>query len=114
MVTSPSSRSVDPRLASASGVMRDTVGAIHNLQHLLGSVKVGPKALARVVPDVHASCAPMITAARDLVEATKVGALSATSAPELAALVTERMHELERALDRVNASAFGAADRLAL
>ncbi len=40
----PPSRSVDPRLASASGVMRDTLGAIHNLQHLLGSVRVGPKA----------------------------------------------------------------------
>ena len=46
--------------------MRDTVGGIHNLQHLLGSVKVGPKALARVIPFVHASCAPLIASAGEL------------------------------------------------
>jgi hypothetical protein len=114
MIAPSSSRTVDPRLAAASGVMRDTVGAIHNLQHLLGSVKVGPKALARVIPDVHASCAPMMVAARDLVATAREKAQSAASAGELAELVVVRMRELERALDIANASSLRASDRLNL
>jgi hypothetical protein len=93
--------------------MKDTVGGIHNLQHLLGSVRVGPKALARVVPDVHASCSPMIVAARSLVAATREGPLG-TSVEDLGELVVSRMSELESTLGRVSASAFRAADRLSL
>lgn len=93
--------------------MRDTVGAIHNLQHLLGSVRVGPKALARVVPDMHASCGPMIVAARDMIDATRGGALG-ISGQQLGALVVGRMGELEGTLGRVSESAFRASDRLSL
>jgi hypothetical protein len=93
--------------------MRDTVGAIHNLQHLLGSVRVGPRALARVVPDVHASCGPMITAAEDMVMASRSPPLDAAVA-ELAELVRRRMRELEATLARVSDSAFRASDRLNL
>ena len=94
--------------------MRDTVGAIHNLQHLLGSMKVGPKALARVIPDVHASCAPMVTAARDLVATARVRVESATSCGELAELVIARMRELERALEHAKGGTLKASDRLML
>lgn len=113
MLAPSSSRSVDPRLAAASGVMRDTVGAIHNLQHLLGSVRVGPKALARVVPDVHASCRPMIVAAREMIDAARNGRLAGPVA-ELGELVAGRMGELENALGRVSQSTFRASDRLSL
>jgi hypothetical protein len=109
----PSSRTVDPRLSAASGVMRDTLGAIHNLQHLLGSVKVGPKALARVIPDVHASCVPMIAAARDLVLGASHSLSSATSIKALGELVTSRMEELERTLAGASGQ-LRASDRLKL
>ncbi|HVU06125.1 MAG TPA: hypothetical protein VHE30_30450 [Polyangiaceae bacterium] len=114
MIAPPSSRSVDPRLAAASGVMRDTVGAIHNLQHLLGSVKVGPKALARVVPDVQASSGPMIVAADEMHRAAESGALGSTSARELSELVKSRMEDISRALTKIALSAFRASDRLTL
>ncbi|HEX7668743.1 MAG TPA: hypothetical protein VF395_04130, partial [Polyangiaceae bacterium] len=113
MLAPTSSRSVDPRLAAASGVMRDTVGAIHNLQHLLGSVRVGPKALARVVPDVHASCRPMILAAGEMIEAARNGPLSGP-VRELGELVVGRMAELESTLGQTSKSAFRASDRLSL
>lgn len=110
----PSSRSVDPRLAAAGGVMRDTVGAIHNLQHLLGSMRVGPKALSRVIPDVHASCAPMVTAARDLVATARARVESVPSCADLAELIVVRMRELERALDHAKGVTLKASDRLML
>jgi hypothetical protein len=113
MLAPTSSRSVDPRLAAASGVMRDTIGAIHNLQHLLGSVRVGPKALARVVPDVHASCRPMILAAREMIEAASGGLLGGPVG-ELGELVAGRMGELENTLGQMSRSAFRASDRLSL
>jgi hypothetical protein len=94
--------------------MRDTVGAIHNLQHLLGSVKVGPKALSRVLPDVHASCNPMIDAVKDLVAASRVRAEGVPSSTELASLVVTRMEELEQALNQATAGALRASDRLNL
>jgi len=94
--------------------MRDTVGAIHNLQHLLGSMRVGPKALARVIPDVHASCAPMITAARDLVATARVRVESAASCGEIAELVIARMRELERALEHAKGGSLKASDHLML
>jgi hypothetical protein len=114
LIAPPSSRSVEPRLAALGGVMRDTVGAIHNLQHLLGSVKVGPKALSRVLPDVHASCNPMIEAVKDLVAAASVRSEAVPSSTELASLVVARMRELEQALEQATSGALRASDRLNL
>jgi hypothetical protein len=94
--------------------MRDTVGAIHNLSHLLGSVRVGPKALARVIPDVHASCAPMIAAAGELLRATKGGPLGTAAVSELEELIVARMRELERALGRAKRTGLRASERLSL
>ncbi len=114
MPSPTSSRSVDPRLASASGLMRDTVGGIHNLSNLLGSMRVGPKALSRVIPDVHASCAPMALAAGELVRATSGGPLATSAVSELGRIVAERMGELETALHRAETSTMRASDRLSL
>src|SRR3954471_18990051 len=105
MAAPPSSRSVDPRLAATSGMMRDTVGGIHNLQHLLSSVKVGPKALARVIPFVHASCAPLIASAGDLPQDASARLGSSASFEALSELVTRRMRELERVLDEARGEA---------
>jgi hypothetical protein len=114
MAAPPSSRSVDPRLAATSGVMRDTVGGIHNLQHLLGSVKVGPKALARVIPFVHASCAPLIASASDLPRDAMTWLGKCASFEDLSSLVTRRMREIEAVLGDARGEALRASDRLRL
>ncbi len=94
--------------------MRDTVGGIHNLQHLLGSVKVGPKALVRVIPFVHASCAPLIASAVDLSRDASAKLGSSDAFDELSELVTRRLHELEAALGEAKGEALRASDRLRL
>jgi hypothetical protein len=109
-----SSRSVDPRLASASGAMRDTLGAIHNLAHLLGSVRVGPKGLARVIPDVQASCNQMVAAIREVVSTTEGAAVGSKAVGEVAQIVEVKMKDLERALGLAKRSSLRAADRLTL
>lgn len=114
MLPPASSRSVDPRLASASGVMRDTLGAIHNLVHLLGSVRVGPKGLARVIPDVQASCNQMVGAIREVVSTTEGSKLGTNAVADVATIVTARMKDLERALGLAKKSGLRAAERLAL
>jgi hypothetical protein len=114
MAAPPSSRSVDPRLAATSGMMRDTMGGIHNLQHLLGSVKVGPKALARVIPFVHASCAPLIASAGELPRDASVRLGECDSFEDLSSLVTRRMRELESVLGDTRREALRASDRLRL
>src|SRR5262245_37589493 len=114
MLPPASSRTVDPRLASASGVMRDTLGAIHNLIHLLGSVRVGPKGLARVIPDVQASCNQMVAAVREVVSTTEGARLGSKPVTEVGQIVATRMKELERALGLAKKSGLRAADRLAL
>ena len=75
-------------------------------------MKVGPKALSRVIPDVHASCSPMMVAARDLVAVARVRTPSAASVSELAELVVGRMRELERALELGKGTTLKASDRL--
>jgi hypothetical protein len=46
-------------LNAAHGELRDAYGAVKNLEHLLRSVRVGPRALADVIPDVEAACSPL-------------------------------------------------------
>ncbi len=94
--------------------MRDTLGAIHNLQHLLGSVRVGPKALAHVIPDVRASCKPMAIAARELVAGAEGRGIGAASARSLAELITRRMDELDAAFGATKRGSLRAGDRLRL
>lgn len=106
------SRHVDPGLTAASGVLRDAVGAIHNLQHLLGSQKVGPKALAQVTPDVRAACGPAVSAAEELVKAAHGAGGASGSVTKLGFLFASRMQTLEYTL--MTAKRFGATERLAL
>lgn len=51
---------VDQNRAEAyRGTVRDALGGLRNLEQLLGSLRVGPRALASVLPDVCASCVPL-------------------------------------------------------
>lgn len=51
---------VDQSRAEAyRGTVRDALGGLRNLEQLLGSLRVGPRALTSVLPDVCASCVPL-------------------------------------------------------
>jgi hypothetical protein len=77
-------------------------------------MKVGPKALAKVIPDVRASCAPMIAAAEGLTKVTEGTAFDMKPVGELGRLVAARMTEFDRALGKVRSATLRASDRLGL
>ena len=41
------------------GTVRDALGGLRNLEQLLGSLRVGPRALLSVFPEFQACCAPL-------------------------------------------------------
>jgi len=98
-------------LEAARGSVRDALGAIRNLEQLLKSIKVGPKALAAVVPDVHSSCGPLLGSFRQLLSALA----DLGDAPrDIEEFVTPRTRELEAALGGSLAGPMNAKQRLAL
>jgi hypothetical protein len=100
------------RLEAARGSMRDMLGAIRNLEQLLRSIRVGPRALAAVVPDVHESCAPLRAAMQELVSALE--ARLPDPARAIGEFVSPRIEELERALASARDTTMNAKGRLAL
>jgi hypothetical protein len=109
---STSSRGADSEhLEAARGSVRDSLGSIRNVEQLLKSIKVGPKALAAVIPDVHASCGPLLESFHELLEAL---AGFGTAPREIEAFVTPRIRELEAALASSLATPMHAKQRLAL
>lgn len=108
------SRDTDPRLDAARGLVRDALGSLSNLEQLLKSLRVGPKALSAVIPDVHASCAPLLGAVRELLAALR-GHLPDDVAPgALEAFIAPRVEALERALSTARRQPINARNRLAL
>ena len=61
----PSQPPRDTAMDAARGTVRDALGSLGNLALLSGSVKVGSKAIAGVLPDVLASCSEGIKNAAD-------------------------------------------------
>lgn len=49
--------------------MRDALSAVRNLEQLLQSINVGPKAIGAVLPDVHSACRPFVSEVRELLDA---------------------------------------------
>jgi len=113
-MASSHSRSVDPGLASAGGVLRDTVGAVHNLERLLGSVRIGPKALTRVIPAIHASCEPTACATRDLLARAEARHLGGEHVRRLGDLAASRLDELAAELSSATRTPMRASERLRL
>jgi hypothetical protein len=54
------------RVDAARGAVRDAVGGLRNLEQLSGSMRVGPRSLSSVLPDVRASCEPLQAALDEL------------------------------------------------
>ena len=83
---------------SARGSFRDALGALGNLAQLVGSVKVGSKAISGVLPDVLASCGSMREAASELFAALEGWPSVRIARDELALFVATRIDELDGAL----------------
>jgi len=113
-------------LAIARGEVRDGVAAIDHFLQVLASRRVGPKVLARAVPEMAAGCAPLRAAvaalADALAEELAEGADAETPGdPEGAAAVRAllghtdaRVAELSAALAAHQSASMDARERLAL
>jgi hypothetical protein len=113
----PGASSQPPRnveLDSARGSFRDALGALGNLAQLVGSVKVGSKAISGVLPDVLASCGSMRQAASELFGALEGWPSVRPARDELQAFVTARIDELERELEAFVHESLRTAERLDL
>jgi hypothetical protein len=99
---------------SARGSFRDALGALGNLAQLVGSVKVGSKAISGVLPDVLASCGSMREAASQLFAALEGWPSVRPARDELALFVAARIDELERELHVFVNESLRTAERLDL
>jgi hypothetical protein len=96
-----------PERSSVSwGRIRDALAAVHNLETLLKSPRVGASVLAALLPELRASCAI-------LRQAFDGGATAGPRAP-LADFAGELLDQLERALDEAARGEIEARERLAL
>jgi hypothetical protein len=99
----PSQPPRDIALDAARGTVRDALGSLGNLALLSGSAKVGSKAIAGVLPDVLAACAPTREALLTLIGGLRRQLPASRVADDLEEFVLPRLDELEEELTgRVN------------
>jgi hypothetical protein len=98
----------------ARGTVRDALTGVHNLDQLLRSLRVGPKALAAVVPDVQASCLPLSSAMRERLSSVRSHLDDAGAADALGAYAEERLRDIDGALAVSASRPMNARNRLAL
>jgi len=113
----PSSRPYlgeDPSLVEARGTLRDALGALGNLDQLLRSLRVGPKAISAVLPDVLDSCGPARDAVRELLNRTGLRLGSTAAVSELEHFFTPRFEELQQAMELATRTPMHARHRLEL
>lgn len=105
-------------LAVARGDVRDGVAAIEHFLEVLASRRVGPRVLARAVPEVQDGCGPLRAAVSSLAEAFAVelasDAAGLEAATALLAYATSRVDELSAALAGREQATMDARARLAL
>jgi hypothetical protein len=102
-------------LAEARGVVRDGLAAIRNLQHLLRSPRVGPKALVQVIPGLRGFCDPLLVSVEQiLAHARRAATISIEpAATRLDAHASSVCDRLRAALDRAADEPMDAKTRLA-
>jgi len=113
----PSSRPYlgeDPSLVEARGTLRDALGALGNLDQLLRSLRVGPKAISVVLPDVLDSCGPARDAVRELLSRAGLRLGSTTAVTELEHFFTPRFEELQQSIELATRTPMHARHRLEL
>jgi hypothetical protein len=105
-------------LAIARGEVRDGVASIEHFLEVLGSRRVGPRVLARGVPEVLAGCVPLRAALTALVDALDVelaaDAEGLDASRSLLAHAAARIDELAAALEAQRGASLDARERLAL
>jgi hypothetical protein len=102
------------RLDAARGRLRDAVGAVSNLDQLLHSLRVGPKGLMAVLPDVAAACKDIRNAADELLGFFQSYLPSLDAADALRGFIHPHVQELERELAAADARPMNAKNRLQL
>jgi hypothetical protein len=110
----PSHPSAEVPQAAARGTFRDALGGLSNLRQLLQSIRVGPKALGAVLPDVLASCAPLRASLDELLDAIAAELPESKATDSLREFAAPRIVELERALGVAIRSILNARNRLQL
>jgi hypothetical protein len=61
-------------LSESRGVLRDALAALGNLEHLLRSPRVGPRALAQVIPGLRGLCDPLEASVQQMLAQVRVSA----------------------------------------
>ncbi len=99
---------------TARGSVRDVLAALLNLEHLLRSTRVGPKALSRVVREVRPSCQAVGDVFVRLVDELAVRFPDPDRIRPLGAFARQRAQQIDDALVRAGATDMGARARLSL
>ena len=102
------------QLDAARGTLREALSAVRNFAELLHSVRVGPKALLSVLPDVAAGCAPMRGSVDALLGAVASRAGLSAACDALQAYFRPRLANLDEVLAAAGQRPLSAKSRLGL
>lgn len=111
---SPASAPGRRRVDDAHGVLRDALAALSNVENLLRSPRVGPRALHDVLPDLPNVFRPVRDAAAVVVEHLSARDEARAPAEALLAHVDALAARLAPAFEQAASTHLGARDRLAL
>lgn len=114
MLTSGNPSHIRPASDAARGSLRETLSALRNLEQLLKSIRVGPRALASVIPDVHASCQSLPMTLSGLFKSIAERAADPQPTSELEAYALPRAKDLIDALAKGRRKPLTAKKRLDL
>jgi hypothetical protein len=101
-------------VAEARGVVRDVLAAVRNLEHLLRSPRVGPRALGQVIPGLKGFCDPLLISVDQILAHIRAAAERPVDAAviELGAFVQSVCERLRASLSRASGAAMDAKSRL--
>ncbi len=103
------------RVDAARGAVRDALGGLRNLEQLSSSMRVGPRPLSSVLPDVRASCVPLREGLEELMSAVAAHRLDTHAAlSSLRQYAMPRVDELIEVLTRSEQQPMQARNRLNL
>jgi len=103
------------RAETYRGTVRDALGGLRNLQQLLGSLRVGPRALSSVLPDVRSGCHALAEAIDGLSELVVAKLPDARQvADDVRQLVHTRLDALTQEIGSLEQQSLNAKNRLRL
>lgn len=103
-----------PDRARARGVVRDAISALQNLHALLRSPKVGPRAIAAVLPEIHDSLIPLGDAVENALRSARERGHGALAIDELVSSVRQSSSEMAGAVGAAIGRDVDARTRLTL